>query len=572
MGGVGAAAFAGTGTARESMERDASNAGRSSVQGQPADGEFTAQISITNPDVNFNEFNFANYSWTLTDHLMDPLAIYNGRTDEWRPVLAEDWTLGDGSLEMTLRDGYHWHGTGEPLTAQDAARSFWLEIRMDWSITEYATDVRAADDRTVVFDLRESLNRSVLEHELLGGTWVNKPPHVYGDWIQRFEQAEDEEETASVREELAGWTLNEPFGYGPFSVTNMNEQRMEMEPFDGHPASDAINFDSYAFEYIGGGNNTVWQAMRANTVDAVPSVFAPQQIVDGLPDNWQMTVHPSYDGYGVAFDHEHPDLGNRQVRRAIAHAIDREQVAGNVGENVMSPVEVVDGLAPDVSDQWFGDWTSNLDAYEYDSERATELMREAGYQKQGQFWRGPGGRLQLTFVAPAGWSDWVTAAQTINSQLKGFGINTRLNTIEAGTYNSQTLSSGQWDLASYGWGGGPYPLFSYQQLWEEEDYQNLNYPREVEVPAMEGSGTTTVALPDLLERIRLDGSNDEQGFRQLAWVWNQDLPMLQVGAGNTQSFITTDDWDVPAADADVMAYSPPAIFLPKFGELQAKTG
>jgi hypothetical protein len=91
------------------------------------------------------------------------------------------------------------------------------------------------------------------------------------------------------------------------------------------------------------------------------------------------------------------------------------------------------------------------------------------------------------------------------------------------------------------------------------------------VPKLNGSGTTTVDILTLIEQINQGKTDDEQALRTLAWMWNQDLPKLPIQVGQSQSFITTDDWKIPEKDAPVMSLGAPGIFLPKFGELKAET-
>lgn len=536
---------------------------------QPMDSDFTASMGIQNPDINFNEFNFTNYSWDLTEMLHDPLVKWHPEREEYVPMILEDWNLGEQKMTMTISDEYAWHN-GDELTAEDVATSLQLEIWFGFSVSEYASAANATGENTVELDLREQFNEQVLEHELFGGTWVNKPPHVYEEWIGRFEDASGEEEMKSVQEELAQWELDEPFGNGPFEVDSMNEQRMKLVPHDGHPASDAINFDSYTLEYITT-NQNVWQAMRSGNIDGIPSVFAPREVVDSFPDHVIQTLHASYNGFGIHFNHDHPHFGNRAVRQAIAHVVDRQQVAQNSGANTKTPVEVVNGLPPSTQDEWFGD-SSVFDAYEPDPQRAAELLQDAGYQRQGNVWQNADGPIEANLITRADFSDWVTAAQTVASQLTNFGMNVQLQTMEGPTFD-ETFQKGNFDLAGGGWGSGPYPLFSFENFYDEEARSAIHYPESVTVPEVgSDSGELTVNFPEMLSTLTRSAENDEAKFRQLAWAFNQDLPVLPIQEKQDQSFISTDAWAVPPKDDPAMSVPTPPFWLPKVGKLQARQG
>jgi oligopeptide/dipeptide ABC transporter ATP-binding protein len=330
----------------------------------------------------------------------------------------------------------------------------------------------------------------------------------------------------AVQEELAQWELSEPFGNGPFEVGSMNEQRMELVPHDGHPASDAINFDSYTLEYITT-NQNVWQAIRSGNVDGVPSTFAPQEVADSFPDHVIQTLHPSYTGFGLHFNHDNPHFSKRPVRQAIAHVVDREQVARNSGANTKTPVEVVNGLPPSTQDEWFGD-SSMFAAYEPDPGRAAQLLEEAGYQRQGNVWQGSDGPIEATLITRADFSDWVTAAQTVASQLTNFGMDIQLQTMEGPTFD-ETFERGDFELAGGGWGSGPYPLFSFENFYDEEARSAIHYPEEVTVPEVgSDSGELAVNFPETLSTLTQSAENHEETFRQLAWAFNQDLPVLPI--------------------------------------------
>ena len=559
---MGACAVGGSATV-SGFESDLNNAVT-----QSESSDFTASLGIQNPNLNFNEFNFTNYSWDLTEMLNDPLVKWHPEREEYISMILEEWELSEEKMTMTITDGYTWHN-GDDLTADDVATSLQLELWFGFSVSEYASSVEATDDTTVELTLKDQFNQNVLEHELFGGTWVNKPPHVYEEWISRFQDASGEEEMKSVQEELATWELTEPFGNGPFKVDSMNEQRMKLVPHDGHPASDAINFDSYTLEYITT-NQNVWQSIRSGNVDGVPSTFAPQQVVQSFPDHVVQTLHPSYTGFALHFNHEHPDFGKRAVRQAAANVVNRTQVAENSGASTKTPVEVVNGLMPSTQDEWLQDSTDAFTAYGTDTEAATQLLQDAGYQRQGGTWTGPDGPIEATLITRADFSDWVTASQTIASQLKNFGMNVQLQTMEGATFDS-TYEKGNYELAGNGWGGGgPYPLFAFENVFDEEARSMTNYPAEVTVPEVgSDSGELTVNFPELLSSLNQSGENDVEGFRKLAWTFNQDLPVLPIQEKQNQSFISTNGWDVPAKDDPVMSVPTPPFWLPKVGELQS---
>lgn len=70
-----------------------------------------------------------------------------------------------------------------------------------------------------------------------------------------------------------------------------------------------------------------------------------------------------------------------------------------------------------------------------------------------------------------------------------------------------------------------------------------------------------------------DGAAETRNVvQELAWLTNQTLPVLPLQEKLTQTFLTTDDWEVPGADStDVQMYWP-TEWLPRMGEWQATGG
>ncbi len=102
----------------------------------------------------------------------------------------------------------------------------------------------------------------------------------------------------------------------------------------------------------------------------------------------------------------------------------------------------------------------------YNPDQAQKLLASIGFVKNsnGQL-VGPDGKALPTYkiLVGAGWTDFISMAEMISSDLKQIGISTVVDQEAPATYMS-SIMSGTYDLAiSWGTGTGPTPYYYYYQ-------------------------------------------------------------------------------------------------------------
>src|SRR5699024_194075 len=121
-----------------------------------------------------------------------------------------------------------------------------------------------------------------------------------------------------------------------------------------------------------------------------------------LEDNEEIDVvnNPSYLYYFNWFNSSREPFDDAKVRQAMRYAIDTESIVDNLfgetGEVLKSPIP----------EEVFG--CCNLDVYDYDPEKAKELLDEAGYSdgfSTTMMWSNEGGP-QILQLAESMISDW----------------------------------------------------------------------------------------------------------------------------------------------------------------------
>ncbi len=139
----------------------------------------------------------------------------------------------------------------------------------------------------------------------------------------------------------------------------------------------------------------------------------------------------------LGFNLRHAVLGDERVRRAIAHALDREHLV----RYLLRGAADVEGfmLAPD---HWAA--APDLEIPAYDPARARRLLAAAGYP-------GGAGLPVLEFKTSTN-PDSIRMATALQQQLRKLGIRTRIRSHDWGTFYGD-VKAGRFDLYSLNWVG-----------------------------------------------------------------------------------------------------------------------
>ncbi|RVU47901.1 ABC transporter substrate-binding protein [Lujinxingia sediminis] len=212
-----------------------------------------------------------------------------------------------------------------------------------------------------------------------------------------------------------------PLGAGPFAyVSQQGDMRVELRAFDdyfeGRPSIDRLVFK------VVRDDNARLLALLGNTADLVQNAVAPLMLpVVEDSDRLETMSTPSFKYTYLAFNLEHEILKDLRVREAIAHAIDREAI---IKHKFRGAARLSTGmLAPE---HWA--YESNVKRFDFDPERARQILDEAGYAP------GPDGvRFELDFKISAS-KFRRSMAELIAQQLGEVGIAVRVRSYEWGTF------------------------------------------------------------------------------------------------------------------------------------------
>jgi peptide/nickel transport system substrate-binding protein len=360
--------------------------------------------------------------------------------------LAESWEVSDDGLTWTfnLRQGVLWHD-GEELTADDVIYTFETIQTSEEDIApfrprfyqgEEPIQFEATDDYTVVATLSQP-NASFFTDISVPIV----PRHVL--------------EGQDLRE---GPFNREPIGTGPFKVAEWNTgESIVLEAnenyFRGRPCLDRLIFRILPDE------QAQVNALLAGEIDFLPNV--PGAAVSQFETNpdYSVTIAETDSLFQIFFNLAKEQYQDVRVRQALMVAIDRQAIIDTVrqGYGVVHNSHF-DSVVPFYEQDKLG-------GYDYDPERAVELLADAGItdsdgdgilDKDGE----PFVVNIVTFTD--GFRDYFDYAQVVQAYWQDIGLQVELETRDLSTLVEQLyqerIEDKPFDVHTSGWSQiGPEP-------------------------------------------------------------------------------------------------------------------
>lgn len=162
----------------------------------------------------------------------------------------------------------------------------------------------------------------------------------------------------------------------------------------------------------------------------------------------------------------HPALRDVTVRRALAHATDKQQIIDVVTLGLASPGTA---LLPDGLGVWYN---SELVDYAYDIALANQMLDEAGYLDTDNdgIREMPDGTNPLIFRMnwPSDSIDAPRTAEMLNGMWAQIGISTELQALDADALTAVCCPTFDFDVILWGWGSDPDPAFLLSVMTSDE--------------------------------------------------------------------------------------------------------
>jgi peptide/nickel transport system substrate-binding protein len=268
-----------------------------------------------------------------------------------QPALATSWENPDPTTWVFhLRDGVAFHD-GSPLTAEDVVYTFTTVLDESFAapyrgLYTPITSVTALDEVTVEFKLSEPY-APFLNYMDMGIV----PQAIASDPAKDF--------------------ANNPVGTGPFTFVSWErnskiELTANADYWNGAPALAGVEL------FIIPDNTVRATALETGDLELIHSPLSPQDVsrlkeTDGVSVSEQTALGYTY----LNFNTQDPILSDVNVRKAIAHLVDKQTISAQIYEGMDIP-----GKSPLVPNTpWYGDVTDQP----YDPAAAQELFAAAGW-------------------------------------------------------------------------------------------------------------------------------------------------------------------------------------------------
>lgn len=358
-------------------------------------------------------------------------------------------------------------------------------------------------------------------------------------------------------------------------------KNITFEPNPEYVYADQVNFDELKLTRRTSGRASR-AALKANTQDYYRGDVSAHTS-ESFPDDIEQRQTPTNSGLCFGFNHRHKLFSNVKARQAIMHAIDTERLAKSVHRTKFDPVTIPGGHGYTTRKALGDDFVDNtLQTYGRDIEKADQLMREAGFSKEGGKWQDSDGNALSVSVATS--KDTPTLEPSFASQLSTFGIDAGIQTYSDSVF-TEKKDTGELDMWTTDFGIG-YALSiarlfqlaivsnvraeNHFRMYPEEQVESANYAESgIITPATdEGFEPYSIQAPPVGEP---DGelqtyrsavlawnayrSKSQQEYkeslRKCAWLYNWFVPAFPIANGRTQHFVDTAHWRWPDASSEI---------------------
>jgi peptide/nickel transport system substrate-binding protein len=372
------------------------------------------------------------------------------------PGLAESWNQVDETTwEFNIRKGVKFHN-GEELKASDVKFSIdrMLASKKVAHIVEAIESVEVADDYKVIVKTAEPFGPLLAHLSHTATSIVNEK---------------------AVTEAGENYGQN-PVGTGPFKFTSWDAgDKITLERFDEY-YKGAANVKTVVFRNITEGTNRTI-GLETGELDIAYEIEPIDKDRVANHESLQLIEGPSLSMNYIGMNNQKEPFNNDKVRKAINYAIDVDEIITAVENNAAQLAN--SPIGPRVFAH-----NDAINAYEYNPEKAKELLKEAGYENgfKTTIWTNDSPvRMQI--------------AQIVQAKLKDIGIEVVIEPLEWGSYLERT-SKGEHDMFILGWvtvtADPDYGLYALYHSTQQGGAGNRNFYANEEVDKLLEEGRTAI--------------------------------------------------------------------------------
>ncbi len=299
----------------------------------------------------------------LGRNVWDTLVVRDLESGEYKPLLATDWTwVDDTTLDLTLREGVTFHD-GSPFGADDVVYTLSYVANpenriVSQQVAEWIESVEKTGEHSVRIHTKSPTPAAL---EFLSSQLVILPSDYYSG--------------------PAGATQHAlPIGTGPFKYDSYSAGGdmflARNDDYVGSEFKTAASLDRVSIRTIPDQQTQIAELLSGglDLTMGLPKDQADQLArMPGVQVQSGETMRIVFLQINTTDDTPNPALKDIRVRQALNHAIDKAAISENLvgeGSNVINTVCFI---------QQFGCTDEGATVYEFNPERAKELLAEAGY-------------------------------------------------------------------------------------------------------------------------------------------------------------------------------------------------
>ncbi len=371
----------------------------------------------------------SNGVFFVASKVVEPLAeaSYAGQ-DGLDPRLATSWEGSADGLSATfkLREGVTWHD-GKPFTSADVAFSalnIWKPLQnLGRVVFKDLSAAETPDDHTVILRFAKPTPFQLIRNALPVVTHV-VPKHLY--------------ETGDIAENPANTAL---VGTGPFKLAEHKAgEYYRLVRNESYWAPEQPHLDEIIYRVLPD-RAAAAGALEADEIQLAAFSAVPLADLDRIGKVPGIVVIPK--GYEaltyqlvIEINHRRKELADVRVRRAIAHAIDRDFVVNTVFQGFAAKAT---GPVPKNDSQFY---SADVPAYPFDVAKANALLDEAGYKAGAD-----GTRFPLKLLPAPYFNETKQFGDYLRQALLAVGINAEIVNNDAAAHQKAVYTDHAFDLA-----------------------------------------------------------------------------------------------------------------------------
>jgi peptide/nickel transport system substrate-binding protein len=369
--------------------------------------------------------------------------IYDGlvQTDRnlnYVPQLAESWQFSEDCLTLTfaLRQDVKWHD-GRPFTADDVVFTYQAMIHPK-TPTAYKDSfsmisrVEALDPYTVQVRYREPFARAVSSWSM-----AMLPKHLLAPYVAEGRLRESPQN-------------RHPIGTGPYRFHEWRSGEKVVllanpDYYEGPPYLGRVVFRVIPSQA------TIFLELKAKGVDQTSLTalqYTRQTNYPAFGKAFRKYRYPSGTYTFFGFNLKDPRFADVRVRRAFAHAINKQEIIDGVRQGLAR--EATGPIRPST---WA--YTDQVRRYPYDPARARELLAQAGWKDRNGdgLVEDAGGRpFAFTIQTNQGNEERKKIAEIIQQRLEDVGVKADIQVIEWASFVSEYLKKRRFEAVVMGFG------------------------------------------------------------------------------------------------------------------------